>query len=170
MNNIKKLIVKVDDGKKISKKSVYNILLDIGFDKREIKTKLKDNNNLKLDVYSVLNGFNINYTFYGGFFRGYVLGYSKKIPKNFDKKKYNKIFGKKSTGLNHEFPNDLYIPHGTNNNHCSFDTGYYLDLILHSDFFEIKTDNKDNIFRSKSFVINELDKITKSLKKYFVKN
>lgn len=170
MNNIKKLIVKVDDGNKITEKSVYNILLDIGFHKKELKTKLKDNNNLKLDVHSVLNGFNIHYTFYNGFFRGYVLGYSKKIPKNFDKKRYNKIFGKKSVGLNQEVPNNLYIPHGYYTHPVGFDTGHLYDLILHSKFFEIKTNNKDNIFRSKSFVINELDKITKSLKKYFVKN
>lgn len=30
--------------------------------------------------------------------------------------------------------------------------------------------NNNNIFRSKFFIIYELDKITKSLKKYFVKN
>ena len=171
MDNIKKLIVKVDDGKKISKKSVYQIFIDIGFDKREISKKLKGNDNLKLDIYSVLNGFNIHYTYYHGFFRGYVLGYSKKIPKKFNKKKYNKIFSKKKTnGLNNrELPDGIYNPHGTYTHPHGFDTGHYLDLVLHSDMFKIKNNNKDNIFRSKSFVVNELYKITKSLKKYFLK-
>ena len=170
--DLKKIKIKVDCGKKkIKYMSIFDILLDIGFHKDEITNNFIKNKKIILRKQLIINNFIVRYTYHRGYLCGYVDKYSKKIPKKFNKDKYKKLFIKKNKitleTLSSKKSSKIYIPKGDYTAPFGFDCGHADDISL------LEHNNKNNwseqTFKSRQFVINELDKITKSLIKYLSK-
>lgn len=178
----KQIIPLVNDGNNNFRQNIskYDLLIEAGFDELAIPKTLPKfpTNEFGIIQTFEMNDFEVSIEFYGNHYRGRIGNYKRRKTAWIDKDKFNKIYTKNNQSENGGWfelekfnEHGIYIPNQElyyGEFMCDL-LPYYGNLTLTTSEKHMAKNNKELSFKSKKYVIIELDKITKSLLNYLKK-